>query len=220
MNKISLMNTILNFSFKVFSQNPKSENMRYINDMIVNSSLYFYEHVDDIVEKCSKKRIVIVDGLNVSHNKKYIERHIDMIDESHRPVIDKLLSDKATDSDYRYFSEIILPSMLCSIDDTFYYVIVISRNRTTEYYTPIEHGGCYTLCNIDCYSESMSKCSTVYKNDESDDYLIMLLYSYFYKINKVRGVMSLDNYVWYGDKFFKIYIQHEDFKFTQVKPKK
>ena len=225
-----LMSNIIHFTYDIYIKNPHLEgiNYNYTTDMIINSCTYFYEHIKLIIEhykyKGANRKIVIVDGQNLSHNINFIKTYKEngKINIAFHDFCDRIINGTASSLDYYLFSENVLPMLLPLIRDDYYYIIVISKRQSLEedYYKSIIFDNNYVLCNINCISTKKNVCFKDYKNDESDDYLIILLHNLFnYNDMNLGGIMSLDNYSIYKRSLKKILVAEEDMKFKPQKKK-
>lgn len=214
MNK-NIIKSITNFTYRVYKTNRFNDtDLDYINDMIINSSLYLttnYEKIIDIYRQEGLNRnIVIIDGLNLSHNYNFIKRYREVIPNIFNDVISCILSEKCGNQAHYFFAENILPVMLPVIRPDMFFLIVISRRETlndTEY-NPVSYDKNYIKCVIDCKGDDNESCYKNYNYNESDDYLIILLYNLL-KLEEytVNGIVSQDNFKWYGKVINKYFLK-------------
>lgn len=210
LNELTLMNNILYFVENVMCVSPKFNTIdfnMYI-DMMTNSSLYYFKYIDTIIDHYNKngenKSIIIVDGKNLSHNTKFLINNSEIILRKFGIEMLELCKnlDKKKSTRYDIIYNNVLQTLLPEINQNYYYIIVITRDNNIsdiEYRPFTDFSSNVVRCNIDCTSSLGNKCYIDYKNDETDDYLCLLLYNTLYNSeykDNVFGILTLDNYSW------------------------
>ena len=213
LNNLTLMNNILLFVNNIVCKSPHMTalDFNYKTDLITNASLYYFEHFNEIInhynEKGENRPIIIVDGKNLAHNSGFLRNNYDLFTKKYKDSglvgVYKMIIDN-DDYDNTYLYNNILQMLLPVINSDFYYIFVINRDKELDiirYRELTIFSDNFIRCNVNCTSNSGKTCSSNYKNDESDDYLCVLLYITLlhseYKDN-LFGILSSDNYKWYN----------------------
>ena len=216
LNSLTLMNYIIHFVNNVICRDteltPKYFN--YKTDLITNVALYYFQHFNEIIshynEKGNNKPIIIVDGKNIAHNYGFLKNNFELFKSQFKygsgliNIYKNIIETKDFDNKYMYKD--ILQILLPAINSDFYYIFVINRDvdLDDEQYNPLTiFSDNLIRCNVNCTSNIGKKCHINYHNDESDDYLCVLLYNTLlhseYNDN-LYGILTGDNYDWYKNK--------------------